>query len=196
MSFDHDHEQHWDESSEQHSRAWYAPFVETLENVRELAVARHEELYRDKIDNRGVRGREKQETENDTDEKTECVTRRGAKRAANKHLAHVTQHVIAHALRIWGVDVAIDNLQSAERMHGESEQRGEQTNFDHNDQDCRRGCSNDTGIFVGGSRIELHHPRGVGDCFHTGKRKHDANKTSPVLPKRSVQWLQVTERSA
>src|SRR5439155_4404858 len=150
MSFDHDHEQHWDESSEQHSRAWYAPFVETLENVRELAIARHEELDRDKIDNRGVRGREKQETENDTDKETECMTQRGAKRAANKHLAHVTQHVIAHAFRAGCIYVAIHNLQSAERMHRQTQQRRERAHFDQTDQDSRRGCANDTGIRVGG----------------------------------------------
>src|SRR6266542_2061731 len=146
------------------------------------------------IDNRGVRRRKKQETEHDTDEETECVTQRRAERARDEDLAHVTQHIIAHAFRAGCVDVAVDDLQSAERMHGESKQRGEQTNLDHDDQDRRRGCSNDTGILFATASIEFHHAGGIGDGFDSRKGKYDADETGPVLSKRSVQWLQVTER--
>src|SRR6266550_63302 len=65
---DDNYEQHWDESSQQHSRAWHAPFVEALKDLRDLTIARHQELDRNQIDNCGVCRREKEKTEYNTDD--------------------------------------------------------------------------------------------------------------------------------
>ena len=56
---------------------------------------------------------------------------------ADKNLAHVAQHVIAHAFRAGRVDVAVRDLQAAERMHRQPEQRGEQADFDHDAEHAR-----------------------------------------------------------
>ena len=77
--------------------------------------------------------------EDDADDDGEDVAERRSERAADKNLAHVTQHVIAHAFGTGRVDVAIDDLQAAERVRSQSEQRGENANFDHHPQDCGRG---------------------------------------------------------
>ena len=97
--FDENDEQHRDDGGEQHAGARHAPFVEALEDRRQLAVARHEELDHDKIDNRGVDGGEEQQGEDDADDETEGMTERGPECAADKNFAHVTQHVVAHAFR-------------------------------------------------------------------------------------------------
>ena len=124
------------------------------------------------------------------------MTEHGTKRVATENLAHVTQHIIAYPFGAGGVDVAIRNLQSAQRMHGESKQRGEQADFDHHYQDRRGGCFNDARILIGTSRIEFHYPGCVGDRFHARKRQYDSDETGPVLTKRPVQWLQVPKRRA
>src|SRR5881227_1058167 len=51
----------------------------------------------------------------------------GPSRAADEDFSHVAQHVIAHTLRAGRIDIAVDGLQSAERVHSETEQRGEET---------------------------------------------------------------------
>ena len=52
-------------------------------------------------------GGEKKETENDADDDAEDVTEGGPERAADKHFAHVAQHVVAHAFGAGRVDVAV-----------------------------------------------------------------------------------------
>src|SRR5205823_123744 len=102
-------EKHGDDGGEQHARAWHPPLVQTLENLRQLAVARHEKLNSDQIDNRGVDGGEQEQAEDDADDDSESVTEGRTERATDKNLAHVTQHVIAHAFGARSVDVAICN---------------------------------------------------------------------------------------
>ena len=94
------------------------------------------------------------------------------------------------------VDVAVDDLQSPERMHSQSEQSGKDADFDHDNEDCRRRSFHDRWVRIGGAGIEFHHAGGIGDSFNAGKREHDADKAGPVLSKCSVQRLQVTERFA
>ena len=127
---------------------------------------------------------------------TEGVTERRPERAADKNFAHVTQHVIAHALRARRVDVAVGDLQSAERVHGEAEQRGENADFDHDPQNCGRGSFAHGWLRVGAAGIESHHAGGVGDRFDAGKREHDSDKPGPVRPEAAVQRLQMTDRFA
>jgi len=108
--------------------------------------------------------------------------------------SHVAQHVIAHALGARRVHVAVDDLQTAERVHGQTEQRGENADLDHHPQNCGRGSFNHRWLRVYAAGVEPHHAGGVRDCLDTGKRKHDSDKAGPVLPKRSAQWLQMTDR--
>ncbi len=77
--------------------------------------------------------------EDDADNDGEDVTKGGPERATDKNLAHVAQHVIAHAFGAGRVDVAVRDLQSAQRVHGESEQRCEDADFDHDPQNRGRG---------------------------------------------------------
>ena len=110
--FDGDDEQHRHQRGQQGRGVRNAPVIQFLENLWQLAVARHEELDRDKIDNRGVGSGEKQQTKNNTDDDGEKVSESRSHGATDKDLAHITQHVIAHAFRTWRVHVAIHNLQT------------------------------------------------------------------------------------
>src|SRR5215471_10166531 len=121
---------------------------------------------------------------------------RWSNRAADEDLAHVTQHVVPHAFGPRRIYIAVDDLQSIEGVGGESEQCGKDADFNHHNQDRRRGRFNDTWIFVGRSGIEFHYASRVRDRFHTGKREHDSDEREPVLTKRSVQRLEMSERSA
>ena len=89
----------------------------------------------DQIDDRGVDGGEQKQRENNTNDDGENVTERSAERAAHKNLSHVTQHVVADALSAGCIHVAVYDLQSAERVHGEPEQSGKDADFDHDHQD-------------------------------------------------------------
>src|SRR5207237_2991247 len=51
-------------------------------------------------------------------------------------------------------------------------------------------------MVIAASGIEFHHPGGVGDSFDAGKREHDPDEPGPVLTKRSVQRLQMSDRFA
>ena len=194
MSLTINDEQHRHERSEQHARARHTPFVESLENVRQLAVARHEELNGDKIDDRGVDGGEQKQRENNTDDDGENVTERSAERAAHENLSHVTQHVVANALGAGCIDVAVYDLQSAERVHGEPEQSGKDADFDHDHQDGRRGSLDDRWTIFRAPGIEFHYAGGVGNRFDSGERQDDADEASPVVPETSVQRLKMAER--
>ena len=81
-------------------------------------------------------------------------------------------------------------------MHGESEQRGENANFDHDPQNGGRGSFAHRRMRIGAAGIELHHAGGVGDRFDAGKRQHDADEACPVLPEAAVQRLQISDRFA
>ncbi len=59
--FDDNDEQHRNDRGEQHAGAGYAPFVKTLKDCRQLAIARHQELDRDQIDDGGVDRGEKEQ---------------------------------------------------------------------------------------------------------------------------------------
>src|SRR6266576_1738585 len=48
---------------------------------------------------------------------------------------------------------------------------------------------------LGAPRIEFHYASRIGDCFDAGESEHDANETSPVSPKASMQWSKVTDGS-
>src|SRR5439155_10282884 len=139
--------------------------------------------------NRGVRRREQQQGEYDANNYAESVSERGPKRAAHENLSHVAQHIIAHTLSPGRVDVAVDGLQTAERVHGETEQRGEETNFDHYPQNCGSGSFAHGGLCFGTAGIESHHTSGVGNSFDTGKREDDSDKAGPVLPETAMQRL-------
>jgi hypothetical protein len=104
-------------------------------------------------------------------------------------LAHVAQHVIADALGTGRVDVTTHNLQSAQRVRGESEQRGEDADFDHDPQNRGRRCFNDTWFRIGAAGIELHHAGGIGDGFDAGKCEHDSDEPGPVVREAPVQRL-------
>ena len=117
------------------------------------------------------------------------MSERRPKRAADEDFSHVAQHVIAHTLRAGRIDIAVDGLQSAERVHSETEQRGEETDFDHHPQNGGSGSFAHRWVRIGAARIELHHASGVGNGFDTGKREHDSDKAGPVLPEAAVQWL-------
>src|SRR6266513_6549789 len=117
------------------------------------------------------------------------MSERRPKRAADEDFSHVAQHVIAHALSAWRVDVAVDGLQSAECVHGKTEQRGEETDLDHYPQNGGSGSFAHRCVRIGAARIELHHASGVGNGFDTGKREDDSDKAGPVLPEAAVQWL-------
>ena len=97
---------------------------------------------------------------------------------ANECFAHVTQHVIAHAFRTRRVDVAVRRLQSAERVHGQTEQRGENANFHHHPE--QRGCGRFAHgrVGVGAAGIKAHDAGGISDRFDTRKREHDADETA------------------
>ncbi len=75
----------------------------------------------DQGDDRSVDGGEEKQTKDDADDDAEDVAECRAERAADKYLAHVTQHVITHTLRTGSVDIAVEDLQAPERVHGESE---------------------------------------------------------------------------
>src|SRR5207245_9765383 len=49
-------------------------------------------------------------------------------------------------------------------------------------------------MLICASGIEFHYASGVSYRFDTGKCEHDADEAGPVLRKRSVQRLQMTER--
>src|SRR6266567_979859 len=87
------------------------------------------------------------------------------------------------------VDVAVNGLQSAERVHGETEQRGEETDFDHHPQNGGSGSLAHRWLRISAARIELHHAGRIRDCFDTGQREHDSDKAGPVLPEAAVQRL-------
>ncbi len=177
----------------QHAGAGHTPFVESLENVRQLAVARHEELNGDKINNRGVDGGEQKQRENNTDDDGENVTERSAERAADKNLSHVTQHVVADAFSAGCIDVAVYDLQSAERVHGEPEQSGKDADFDHDHQDGRRGSFDDRWTIFRAPGIEFHYAGGIGNRFNAGERQDDADEAGPVVLETSVQRLKMAE---
>ena len=81
-------------------------------------------------------------------------------------------------------------------MHGQAEQRREHADFDHDPEDRRRGSLPDRRLRVGAARIQLHDARGVGDCFHARKRKHNADEARPVIPETAVQRLKISDRGA
>ena len=114
-------------------------------------------------------------------------------RAAEEDLAHVTQHVIAYTFGARRVHIAVDNLQSVEGVGGQPEQCGKEANFDHHDENRGRRSFDHARLRIGAARIELHHASGVGDRFHPRQREHDSDKRSPVLPKRSMQRLQMSK---
>src|SRR5262249_39088259 len=103
--FDEQHQQHRHDRGQSHAKAGNTPAVKPLKYSRNLTVTRHEELDCDKVDNRSVDGGKKKRAEYDADDEAECVT----EHAADENLSHIAQHVIAHALRAQGVDVAVDN---------------------------------------------------------------------------------------
>jgi len=117
------------------------------------------------------------------------VAKSRPERATHKHLAHVAQHVITHAFSTRRIHVAAHDLQSIQRVRGESEQRGENADFDHDPQNCGCGGFNDTWFRIGAAGIELHHPGGVGDGFDPRKREHDPDEAGPVLRDAPVQRL-------
>src|SRR5205823_13884913 len=125
----------------------------------------------------------------DANNDAESMSEGGPERAADEDFSYVAQHVIAHTLRARSVNVAVDGLQSAECVHGKTEQRGEKTDLDHHPQNCGCGSFAHRWVRIGAARIELHHASGVGNGFDTGKREHYSDKTGPVLPEAAVQGL-------
>ena len=146
-------------------------------------------MDRDKIDNRRVARGEKEKTKHDADDDGKDVTEWRSERATHENLAHVAQHVIAHAFGTGRVDVTTHDLQSAQRVRGQSEQRGEDADFDHDPQNRRRRRSNDTRFRIGAAGVELHYAGGVGDGLDAGKSEHDSDEPGPVLRETPVQWL-------
>src|ERR1035437_8132094 len=79
-------------------------------------------------------------------------------------------------------------------MHGEPEQRRENTDLNHDPKDGGGGCSPDGRMRLVAAGIEFHHPSRVGNRFDTGKSEHNSYESSPVLPEASTQWLQMADR--
>src|SRR2546421_9665334 len=92
---------------------------------------------------------EQQQRENDTHDNGEDVAERTAETAADENLSHITQHVIAHPFSSRRVNVAVYDLQSGQRMHRQSKQRGENANLDHDDQNRGGRNSGYRRAFVG-----------------------------------------------
>ena len=91
-----------------------------------------------------------------------------------------------HAFRARGVHVSAHDLQSVQRVHGESEQSSKNTNFDHHHQDRWCGRFDHRWALICAAEIELHYARGISYRFHTGKSEYDADEAGPVLPERSM----------
>ena len=151
-------------------------------------------MDRDKIDNRGVDGGEQKQRKDDADCNTESMTNSRTERAADKSFSHVTKHVVAHAFCAGRVDVTVRDLQSAKRVHGKTEQRCENANFDHDPENGTRGSFANRRLRISAAGVEFHHASGVGDCFNTGQSEHDADKPGPVPPEAAVQRLQMSDR--
>src|SRR5258708_13884607 len=102
------------------------------------------------------------------------MTQRGTKRAADKNLTHVTQHVIANSLRTGRVHIAVHNLQPVKRVHGKTKQCRENANLEHYPQNRRRGSFGDAWVLVTASRIESPHARAIPSCFYPAAPAHAA----------------------
>ena len=113
----------------------------------------------------------------------EEVPRCRPERAADENLAHVAQHVIAHAARAGRVDVAIDDRagRRARAWRGRTSAVKTQTST-MTQRMAGVEVLVDRRIRLGAAGIELHHAGGVGDRFDAGKREHDSDKAAPVLP--------------
>ena len=81
-----------------------------LKNCWQLAIARHQELDGDQIDDSGIDRRKQEQGEHDADRDAESMPDDGAKRATDENFAHVTKHVIAHPFRVRRVDVSVGDL--------------------------------------------------------------------------------------
>src|SRR5207253_9898891 len=72
------------------------------------------------IYNGGVARGEKEETKDDADDDGEDVAESRPERATYKHLAHVAQHVVAHAFSTGRVDITASDLQSVQSIDRKS----------------------------------------------------------------------------
>src|ERR1051326_1086697 len=179
--FDQYYEEHWNDCGNDHPSAWDAKFVQLLENGRQLAIARHQELDGDEIDNRSVYRREQEASHDEANQPRRNVAHGRAEGMADKYLGHITEHVIADTRMSRSVHVAVFGLQAAQSVHGQAKKRGEEADLDHDDDDCGSGGARDRRFFGAAAWIEFHHAGGIGDSLDARERENNAHETTPIL---------------
>ena len=95
----------------------------------------------DEIDNGRVDGGKQKQPEHNADDEAEDVAQAGAEHAADEIFSHVTEHVVTHALSMRRIDITVDDLQAAERVHRQPEQRGEDADLYHHPENGAGGSS-------------------------------------------------------